>query len=306
VIATDESHLALFLRETYHGFKLQPGQRLFRHDHEVEGRLVGTMSGVIEGEVFCCGHGAPFGGPEILRAGEAVDNVTALIERARRLLVDDGVRTIRVRCRPPFYTGETSVQFALANLGFATEAMDLNYHVDIAPLATAAAYVEALKSPARRALRHSLTVGLTFAEASSEADWASAYEVLRENRVAKGRPMRLSLAYVLGMRAAFGDRVRMFVLRAGEATCAAALLYRVLPGRELVQYWGDAYHDLPRSPMNLLAYRLVEQAIAERVETIDIGISTDDGVPNQGLIQFKQSVLARPTLRPVLTWSQTA
>jgi hypothetical protein len=100
--------------------------------------------------------------------------------------------------------------------------------------------------------------------------------------------------------------VRIFVLRDGEATCAAALLYRVLPGRELVQYWGDAHHDLPRSPMNLLAYRLVEQAIAERVETIDIGISTDDGVPNQGLIQFKQSVLARPTLRPVLTWSQPA
>jgi Acetyltransferase (GNAT) domain len=93
------------------------------------------------------------------------------------------------------------------------------------------------------------------------------------------------------------------VLRADGAVCAAALVYRILPGRDVVQYWGDAHHALARSPMNVLVHRLVERSLAEGVETIDLGISTDHGVPNQGLIQFKQSVLARPSLRPELEWT---
>ncbi len=62
-------------------------------------------------------------------------------------------------------------------------------------------------------------------------------------------------------------------------------------------YWGDAGHALPRSPMNLLALRLVEIALADGRPTLDLGISSVDGVPDQGLIQFKRSVLARESLR---------
>jgi predicted N-acyltransferase len=303
VITADESHLAIFLRETYHAIGPQPSLRLARYDHLVDGRLVGTLSGVVDGDTFCSGFSAPFGGVEILRAGEPVEHVMELVERAREQLVAQGVCTIRVRCRPPFYTGETSVQFALSTLGFSVTETDLNYHLDLAPITSAEAYVEALKSPARRALRHALGLGLEFDEAADEDEWAAAYEVLRHNRVSKGRPMRLSLEYVTALRDLFPGRVRMYVLRTGGAVCAAALVYRILPGRDLVQYWGDAHHALERSPMNVLVLRLVERALAEGVETIDLGISTDHGVPNQGLIQFKQSVLARPSLRPELEWT---
>jgi hypothetical protein len=303
VITSDESHLALFLRETYHAIGPQPSLRLARYDHVVAGRLIGTLSGIVEGDTFCSGFSAPFGGAEILRAGEPVEHVMEMVERAREQLVADGVRTIRIRCRPPFYTGETSVQFALTTLGFSVATTDLNYHLDLAPLGSAECYVEALKSPARRALGHALGLGLEFDEAADEGEWAAAYEVLRENRVSKGRPMRLSLEYVTTLRDLFPGRVRMYVLRSGGAVCAAALVYRILPGRDVVQYWGDAHHTLERSPMNVLVYRLVERALGEGVETIDLGISTDHGVPNQGLIQFKQSVLARPSLRPEMEWT---
>ena len=92
---------------------------------------------------------------------------------------------------------------------------------------------------------------------------------------------------------------------AGESI-AAALVYRVRPHRDLVVAWGDGEHELERSPMNLLAYRVVESALAEGVWTLDLGISNEhepgaDGalVPNSGLVQFKQSVLAR--IQPRLT-----
>jgi hypothetical protein len=59
--------------------------------------------------------------------------------------------------------------------------------------------------------------------------------------------------------------------------------------------------------MNLLAYRVIERALADRIETLDLGISNEHApgpngelVPNAGLVQFKQSVLARSEPRLTL------
>jgi hypothetical protein len=51
--------------------------------------------------------------------------------------------------------------------------------------------------------------------------------------------------------------------------------------------------------MNLLVHAVVEHSIASGAATVDIGISSEDGVPNHGLIQFKRSVGCRiePRLR---------
>jgi hypothetical protein len=121
--------------------------------------------------------------------------------------------------------------------------------------------------------------------------------VLAANRAAKGRRLALGPDYVRAARDAFPGRVRAFLLRHDGAPCAAALLYRVTPRRELVVYWGDAGHALPRSPMNMLALGLVETVMAEGALSLDLGLSSVAGVPDQGLIQFKRSVGARESLR---------
>ena len=59
----------------------------------------------------------------------------------------------------------------------------------------------------------------------------------------------------------------------------------------------DADHDLPRSPMNLLAMRVAEQAIADGTRVLDLGISSVDGRADAGLVQFKRSVGASEGLR---------
>jgi hypothetical protein len=146
-------------------------------------------------------------------------------------------------------------------------------------------------------LRHTLGEPFALVDAGDDDGWARAYEVLAVNRAAKGRALALDLDYVLCARDAFPGRVRMSALEHAGRPCAAALTYRVAPGRELVVYWGDAGHDLPRSPMNVLALRLVERSLTEGALSLDIGTSSVAGVPDQGLVQFKRSVGARESLR---------
>jgi hypothetical protein len=296
--AATEDHLLLFNRSAFHALNLREGQSVRRIDHERDGRLVGSLVGVLTGDVFHSGHSASFGGPDFVRDAETATNVMDALGEAVATLEREGVRSIRVSARPTHYSGsEAAVQHALLNLGFAVERCELTLHIDLEPFPDAAAYVEALRSPARRALRHAMSEPFALALADDEDGWALGYRLLAANRAAKGRSLALSYDYVRAAREAFPGRVRMFLLEHDGRACAAALLYRVLPGRELVVYWGDASHGLPRSPMNLLAYRLVERLLAERVRSLDLGVSSLGGVPDQGLIQFKRSVLARESLR---------
>jgi hypothetical protein len=296
--AATADHLLLFNRDAFHALNLRPAQRVVRVDHHDGGRLVGSLVGVRDGDVVTCGHSAPFGGPDLVRDAETAPNVVALLEAAVAELEADGVREIRVRARPAFYSGsETTVQFALLNAGFRVEACELGLHIDLEPLGGIDDYVAGLRSPARRALRHGLAEPFALREAAAGDPWDAGYDLLAANRAAKGRRLALDAAYVRAARDAFPGRIRMALLEHAGAPCAAALTYRVLPGRELVVYWGDVGHALPRSPMNVLAHALVARSLGEGVRSLDIGPSSVDGVPDGGLIQFKRSIGAREDLR---------
>jgi hypothetical protein len=300
--------MTLFNDDRFHALNLGDGERVVRAEvHDDDGRVIGAIGGVLVGDTLTCGHSAPFGGVDLVRERETPANVARVVDRALPRLRAAGARTLRVKLPPACYgDSEALVQFTLLNRGFRVERCELNQHIDLEALDGPGDYIERLKSPARRALRKLLADGFSFQRADSEAEWDRAYETLAVNRARRGRTLALSRAYVARAREALGEAVRMYeLLRAGRAI-AAALVYRVRPQRELVVAWGDGEHGLEHSPMNLLAYRVVERALAEGARTLDLGVSNEpepdaDGalVPNAGLVQFKQSVLAH--IQPRLT-----
>jgi hypothetical protein len=303
--AVGDEHLLLFNTATYHRLNLQPGEEFVRVDvatgPTADDRPIGTLAGILVDGEFCSGYRAPFGGPDFVRRSETVEHVGRLVDESLVRLAERGARRVRIRARSECHSPtEPSLQFTLLNAGFAVAACELNFHIDLEALgggADADAYQAALKPAARKALRHALRLDLRFHEAATDGEWATAYAVIARNREAKGRPMRLGFPYVTAIRHAFPGRVRMYALHHARRVCAAALVYRVRPGHDYVVAWGDHGHDLPRSPMNVLALRVVERALAEGVAIVDLGISSEDGRPNPGLVQFKQSILARPSLR---------
>jgi len=298
----------LFNQERFHALNVREAQSVLNAEvRDDGGRVVGVFGGVLEGDVVVNGYSAPFGGIDLARQRETPANVMRVIREALRQFREAGVSDVRVRLPPPCYgENEPLVQFSLLNSGFVVERCELNQHIDLADLAGPEDYIARLKSPARRALLRPDGQDLSFREAVEEREWDRAYLTLELNRAARGRRLALSRAYIERARIALGERVRMFELFDGERPVAAALVYRVRERRALVVAWGDGDHGLAHSPMNVLAYRVVERAIADGMETLDLGISNEhdpepDGglVPNSGLVQFKQSVLAR--IEPRLT-----
>ncbi len=292
-----EPHLVLWNTAAF--FALRPDQVPLRRridHHDPQGRLVGSAVVGLDADnpaQATSGAGAPFGGFDLARSGETVANIEGLVDHTLGKLAALGVTDLEVRAKPAHYGANAGVlAFVLANRGFATAGCELNFYLDLTHLRTVDDYVAGLKPAARKMLRRSLAQDLVASQVavSDGTAWAAAYEVLRRNRVDRGRPMRLPLEYVLAIRDAFPGRVRLLAIDHADTLVAAALVYRVAPGRDLVQYWGDAGHALPVSPMNALVHAVVEHCLAAGAATVDIGISTEDGVPNHGLIQFKRSV----------------
>jgi Acetyltransferase (GNAT) domain len=300
--------MTLFNEDRFHALNLHDGQRVVRAEvRDEEGRVVGALGGVLDGDVLTCGFSAPFGGLDLARERETPANVALVVDEAMPRLYAEGARSLRVKLPPACYgESEPLVQFTLLNRGFRVERCELNQHVDLSALDGPEDYVQRLRSPARRALAKLLAEDFAVSPAETAAEWDRAYATLAANRAGRGRALSLSRAYVESARTALGESVRMYELSRGEQAIAAALVYRVRPQCDLVVAWGDGEHGLERSPMNLLAYRVVESALADGMRTLDLGISNEhepgaDGelVPNAGLVQFKQSVLA--TIQPRLT-----
>jgi GNAT acetyltransferase-like protein len=302
-LIAEPAWLSLFNASAFHAHNGREDDAL-AIGYEEDGRLVGVLSGVLVDDRFVSGFSAPFGGPDFARPRETAERVRATLEHALAEVARAGAREVEVRCRPASWSAnEALVQFTLLNAGFRVACAELSHAIDLRGVAGLDDYVGRLKSPARRALKHAESEPFALSEPAS---WRGPWALLEANRAARGWTLSLDLDYVEGLRAAFPRGLRMFELRHDGRPCAAALVFAVAPERWYVYAWGDAGHDLPRSPMNVLVARLVERALAEGVEVIDAGTTTTPAQPgaprhvNASVAQFKQSVLARAELRPVL------
>jgi hypothetical protein len=170
-VAATQAHITLFNDERFQRCNLSPGQRPFRYDHVVASRLIGTLSGVIDGESLDCGHSAPFGGIDFPRRGESPGAVLDLLRAASSRARAEGVKEIRVRARPGYYgPNETAVEFALLNLGASVDACELSLGIETWRYRSIYDYEIALKSAARNKLRHGLRAEMAFAPARGTAE----------------------------------------------------------------------------------------------------------------------------------------
>ena len=176
---TLDDHICLFNSEAYHRANMRPDQSYVRIDHHEEGRLVGALAGVMDGDTLDCGWHAPFGGIDLTGKAELAGRVEALVRTAIREADFLGARRLRVRCRPHYYPRQESVvQYALLSQGFAIESAELALGIDLASSSTIRDFMPKLSSTARTVVRHGQSAGLDWSRRGKGSDWAEGYEVL--------------------------------------------------------------------------------------------------------------------------------
>lgn len=190
---------------------------------------------------------------------------------------------------PIFYApGDIScVMNAFCRVGFSIETIDLNFQIDLSGF-NQEQYIDILYYNAKKNFAQSYKSGLTFEECRSDEEIMEAYRVIAENRFSKGYPLRMTYEQLSDTLKIVGHFV--FVVRQGKTAIASAILYRLNEEIAQVIYWGDSPGYSECRPMNFLSYNVVMYCKKIGLHWLDIGPSTENGIPNYGLCDFKQGI----------------
>ena len=246
---------------------------------------IGFTAGVRDGGLFSP-FSAPFGGfcSNSRQSVECIDEAVGLLAAYGSACDGD----IRITLPPPIYSSDLDVKTsgALFRAGH-LECADLNYHYDIAKFDDFESNMASkARNKFRESMRHDFMVRWS---GIGDVDLARrCYEVIAANRRWKGYPLRMSFGQVAAT--AVVARSVFVVMSLGDDDVAAALIQMVAPGVGQLVYWGDVPGFSDVRPMNRLAFETFAICREKGLRVLDLGPSSEGGVPSYGLCGFKESI----------------
>lgn len=232
-------------------------------------------------------YSAPFGIFEKLQKHiklEEIDEALDLLEQYAR---DKGIGSILFRLPPSFYDEAfiSKIHNCLLRKGYKIDYCDLNYQIFISNMEH---YMQTLLRNAKKNLNHALKENFDFVHCDDIGEKQEAYKVIKSNRERKGYPLRMTCEQVM-------DTIKItehdfFLLKSQGVSIAAAIIFKVNSFCYQVVYWGDIEGYEAKRPMNMLAYKVCEFYCQKGIQVLDIGPSTEEGIPNYGLCDYKESI----------------
>ena len=237
---------------------------------------------------------APFGGflengtHGLKRLEKAVDMLVDYAkERSLKLLIT----------LPPLFYDETKISkwVSVMTRKMQLSYINLNYHLDISRMPY---YRSVIDRSARTHLNQALRQKYCLHKLNSanRDDVARVYNVIWCNHKERGFPLRMTFEQVW-QTVSNVISADFFVLEHEGADVAAAQIFHVADGIAQVVYWGDIRQYAKLRPMNYLAYSLLRYYYDQGVRVLDIGPSTENGMPNYGLCEFKENIGCSVTMK---------
>lgn len=235
---------------------------------------------------------APFGGFSSNRRQnvDIIDEGTALLAAYGR---ECGKR-VEVTLPPDIYDEATpKVASSMMRAGTLAYA-DISYHYPLSQVDDFEAHLSGnARNKWRNSLRHPFATEILSRDRAD--DIRRAYRVIQANRESHGYPLRMTLDDVIATAPLV--HAEFMVMTYEGADVAAAQIHRVTPDIGQVVYWGDAPGFAELLPMNRFTHDVLLHCRRMGMRHLDIGPSSEDGLPSYGLCEFKETLGCLPSLK---------
>ena len=277
--------------------KLKCEQLVYLLFHEGKVKL-GTIAGIKEG-TFCSPFSAPYGGFSTYSDKVNLKYIDEALKLLDKYAESNKINQIQFILPPNFYNERflPKLFYSLIQNAYLVKYTDMNYHMNTADFKQ---YQTGLVDKRTiEKLKKAFAVGLSFKQVFNDDERCIAYNIVKDNRKAKGRPIYLTFNDLL-------ETVKLieadfFLVYQEEVPIASAVVYHVAAKIVQAIFWADvAEYSLSR-PMNFLVYKLFEFYANQGTNIIDLGISTENGLPNYGLCDFKENTGSIASLKYTLT-----
>ena len=189
---------------------------------------------------------------------------------------------------PPFFFNQdfsAKMLNCLFRAGFETKNKELNYHFETKNCNDD--YQQLIWYNAKKNLKKSLSKNLTFTKLPS-TDEKIAYDIIAQNRNERGFPLRLTFEQLKETGSIIP--IDYFIVNDTDNSIGAAIVFHLSKNVVRVVYWGDLPEYSELKTMNFLSFNVFNYYKDLGIEIIDIGHSTEDSIPNNGLCEFKESI----------------
>lgn len=228
------------------------------------------------------GDRSPFGG-FIIRQAANKDSIKALVEKVLLYAMGHSIESVEIKCYPEIYAPQMA---GLINDVLGESDFHLKYR-DI----TQILYIDKdlnLDADRKRRIKGCIALEFKFMELGIES-LPKAYDLFLQSRQKKGYPVTMKLADFFNEFRKFPLRYKLYGVLDRDQLIAASVV--VFTNDKIIYYFfsGDDLGYRKYSPITYLVYKLHRFAEKEGFRFIDLGISTDKGIMNQGLYNFKKS-----------------
>lgn len=246
------------------------------------------LIGGISSDKFIFPFSAPYASLTPMRLDIQLSDYYDSIGSLLRYLINN-VSEVKVTL-PPFFYNQNHHSFlsnSLLGHDFAIQSIDINYHVDLTNFDRNNEFNINIK--AKQKLKSALKHNLKFKLCTSDEDKQLAYRIIQENRCSKNYPLHLKMEQIIEL-SPFIKIDFFLIVTPDNLAIASAICYHVAENIIQIIYWGNRPGNEEYRPMNFLSYHIFEYYKKKGIKYVDIGPSSQNGLPNFGLSNFKQSI----------------
>ncbi len=140
-----------------------------------------------------------------------------------------------------------------------------------------------------------------FTQVFTETEFEAVHKMNEASRKRKGIKISMTFEQIMTMYRLFPNDMYFFNVTQNGVAAASSICIRINSNVLHIFYWGDADGFESYSPIAFLANGIYEFAAKNNFKMMDAGISTFEGIPNFGLITFKENLGFTSSLK--LTYS---
>lgn len=258
---------------------------------------LGLVAGMRDGWLLSP-FSAPFGGFHFRKEVMYISEIEEFLKALKVFIKGENFKGIRITLPPDIYhqTINTKLVKALYQQGYQNEELDITNWVDLH------AFQDKFNQKnSKEYFKQAVRNELTFIKTGEESDHREIYDLIQKNREKFGRPIFMSLQDIKDTGTLWP--VDYFkVTSKANIIAAAAIIYRSFPKIAYALFWGDNDDGRQLRAMDFLAFHLWSYYKKQGFKYMDLGISTEAGQPNEGLLRFKESHEAISSLRNRFIW----
>lgn len=239
---------------------------------------------------------APYSYPVSLYANTGISDYDNALVVLNQYCKDEGIHSLRFVFPPVIYDQSqlTAWISACYRHGYKLLNMDINYTLDLKKL-NIDNYEQIIPKKSRSHLRKAMKSDMTIKECETEKDLREAYDIIKANHDAKGRPTWMSFEEIRNTVKLTDHAAFIAVLR--EQKIASMIYYSINDRIAQCIYSGLIPGYENSGAMNYLSWYAIRYYGNKGYSLIDRAIATEDSIPNYGLCDFKESIGGERSLK---------